>query len=159
VSFTPPSLPAGHRVTGAELAQVTAQIVALSVDWTTWTPTLSNLTQGNGTVLARYLQVGKLVHYRFVFTLGTTSAVGTAPRFTLPVAPLASYTAGIDQLGDVSELGPATNRRGIVLLVSGSTVEIFSYGTTGAMATTTATVPFTWATGHAMSCTGAYEAA
>ena len=53
--------------------------------WTTWTPSYTNLTVGNGTVVSRYRQVGKMVDVFFMFTLGSTSTIGSDPRFTLPV--------------------------------------------------------------------------
>ena len=41
-----------------------------------WTPTLTNLTLGNGAVVARYQLAGDTCNFRFRFTLGSTSAVG-----------------------------------------------------------------------------------
>ena len=53
--------------------------------WQDWTPTINNATQGNGTVTARYVQIGKLVIGMFTFTLGSTSAVSGDVNITLPV--------------------------------------------------------------------------
>lgn len=153
-------MPAGHKVTATDWDAVLDQIELSASSWSTWTPTLTNITAGNGTTLGRYKQIGATVYYRFRFTLGTTSAIGTSPRFTLPVAPLASYTASQDPLGDVNLLDSGTaNRRGQVWFVSGSTAEILSYSTTGVAATITATVPQTWATGDVLAASGFYEVA
>lgn len=52
--------------------------------WTTWTPSYANLTVGNGTVIARYMLVGKTLFFMFQLTLGTTSSVSSGPRVSLP---------------------------------------------------------------------------
>jgi hypothetical protein len=72
----------------ADAAVTPAKLIAgtgSSWAWQTWSPTLSNLTQGNGTIEAKYIQIGKTVYFRFTFILGTTSAVGSIPTITLPV--------------------------------------------------------------------------
>lgn len=53
--------------------------------WTSWTPTYTNLTIGNGTVVSTYLQVGKLVHFYWRFTVGSTSSSAVNMRVSLPV--------------------------------------------------------------------------
>lgn len=155
-----PVMPAGHIVTADDLDAILDQIELSASSWSTWTPTLTNITQGNGTVVARYKQVGSTIDYRFKFTLGTTSAVGTSPRFSLPVAPLGSYVQFHDQLGvvDMADTGTA-NRRGVVFVVTGSTAEIYNLSTTGVVTVTTATVPHTWATTDVIVCSGRYESA
>lgn len=131
--------------------------------WSDWTPTLTNLTQGNGTVLARYRQFGKTVHFRFRFTLGSTSAVGTSPRFTLPVAPVNSapndYTGSIPMGTVVLTDTGTTNRWGYLQLTAGSTVDIIGFSTTGTSVGLSATVPHTWASTDIIAATGTYEAA
>lgn len=47
--------------------------------------TFANFTIGNGTVIARYTQIGKTIHYRGEVTLGSTSSMGSGPTITLPV--------------------------------------------------------------------------
>lgn len=131
--------------------------------WTTWVPTLTNLTQGNGTVTAKYQQVGKAVRYRFKFKLGSTSAVGTSPKFTLPVAPNAEYVADEDRIGVVTLLDPSVNLYdGYPRFSGGSTVEISALNASGANVTVTpisATVPHTWGTADSMTAYGTYDVA
>ncbi len=149
-------MPAGHIVTADDLDKILDQIELSAAAWITWSPTLTNLTLGNGTVTAFYRRVGATIHYRFQFTYGSTSAVGTSPRFTLPVAPVSGYANF--PLGDIDLTDSGTaNRRGIARLVTGSTVEIVGYGTTGVAVTVTSTVPHTWATGDTISVAGTYE--
>lgn len=122
-----------------------------------WTATLANLTLGNGTLATTYIQSGKWVDYRFKFTLGSTSAVGTGPTFTLPVAPHAGYVAFTDLLGDgILRDNSALQYRAAAWLTGGSTVQIIHSSTT--LVTITATVPFTWTTPDVLSISGRYEA-
>lgn len=63
-------------------------------EWQDWTPTLTDLTLGNGTVVARYLQVGGLVAAQFRMTFGSTSAItSTSPRVALPLPYADTYEA------------------------------------------------------------------
>jgi hypothetical protein len=58
--------------------------------WTAWTPTFS-ASAGTWTSIgstARWMQIGKTVHF-YIFAVGTTSNTGVANlRFTLPSTPL-----------------------------------------------------------------------
>jgi len=55
--------------------------------WTTWSANPFNVTLGNGTVTARYQQIGKTVNFRWNLTLGTTTSITGSAYFFLPVAP------------------------------------------------------------------------
>ena len=57
-----------------------------SATWTSFTPTWSNLTVGNGTVTAAYTTFGKTCTFYVVFTHGSTSSVGDT-YMNFPVAP------------------------------------------------------------------------
>src|SRR5687767_2356476 len=41
--------------------------------WTTWTPSYSGITIGTGTVTARYVQIGDVVHFIYQRVWGTTT--------------------------------------------------------------------------------------
>jgi hypothetical protein len=47
--------------------------------YTAYTPTLTNVTIGNGTFSTAYCRVNNFVHYYGIFTLGSTSAVTGTP--------------------------------------------------------------------------------
>lgn len=51
--------------------------IALEDDtaWTSWTPTFQGLSVGNGALDCAYKQIGKTLHCRIMFTLGSTSTV------------------------------------------------------------------------------------
>jgi hypothetical protein len=158
-----PSFAAGAKLRGVDEQTLGLALSALTVAWTTWPPTLTNLTQGNGIITAKYRQLNKTVDYRFKMKLGSTSAVGSNPRISLPVAPHAEYAADEDRLGSALLLDFATNLYdGVLWLISGSTVEIGVFNASGATVnkiSVTATVPFSWGAGDSLSCNGTYEAA
>jgi len=60
--------------------------------WSTWSPTLTNVTLGTGsTVTARYMQVGKLVFVQLQIILGSSGADVTGELiFSLPVTARAT---------------------------------------------------------------------
>lgn len=126
--------------------------------WTSWTPTLANLTLGNGTRVAVYQQIGQTVRWRFKFTLGSTSAVGSSPTFTLPVAPHADYALNA-HMGMLSahDTGTAVHIGGLLKTATASTVTLVNQSSP--TAAYTATVPFTWTTGDQIYAWGEYEAA
>lgn len=144
---------AGHKLLSSELGN-------LSDAWVVWTPTLTALTLGAGVVTARYRLVGKTMDWRFKFVLGAGSAVGSGPSFTLPNAPHSSYVGSADVIGRGTLLQSGlANRDSVARVSSGSTVLLLSYSTTGAHATITATAPWTWTTGDALSAAGTIEIA
>lgn len=58
--------------------------------WSSYTPTWSNVTVGNGTNVGKYLQIGKTVLFKASFTFGTTSSAASSPiSVSLPVTAAA----------------------------------------------------------------------
>jgi hypothetical protein len=53
--------------------------------WQAWTPSYSGITVGNGSVVARYQQIGKTVTVFFKLTFGTTTSVSNYGTFSQPV--------------------------------------------------------------------------
>jgi len=154
---TVPSYASGDEVPASKMQIETAIEAAVTGLPTTWTPTLANLTQGNGTIIAKYRRAGKWVDFRFKFTLGSTSAVGTTPQFTLPAAPSVDYLAANDVIGGGQLLHTGvTNRQASPVFIGGSTLQIQFWNATPATASVTATVPWTWGTGDYLDCFGTY---
>ena len=124
---------------------------------TTWTPTLQNMTLGNGTVTAQYVQVGKIVTCLFRFVLGSTSAVASFPGHSLPV------TARSDRFlsANVHFLDSGTAEYAAFIHGNGSatTGTIYYLATNNALTNVTASAPFTWATGDAITTSITYEVA
>jgi hypothetical protein len=126
--------------------------------WTTWTPSLTGITTGNGTVTAKYLQIGKMVQFRFKFQLGSTSAITGGPTITLPVAQASgahlSFPVLYGDFGLRFHAGMSSTESGVISL--------FAINTGSAFAETagiSSTVPFTWTTNDSLVANGTYEAA
>ena len=129
--------------------------------WTTYTPTFTGMTVGNGTLLFSYTQINKLVHVVGRFYLGSTSSIASTPIMSLPVT---RYTSDLEVLGTgyLGDTGTATYMS-YPLSITNSTVILFAadhtVGTTVLEGAVTATNPFTWTTGDRISVTLTYRAA
>lgn len=126
--------------------------------WTSWTPTLANMSLGNGTLACKYVQAGKIVIATFRITLGTTSTVGTNPTFTLPV------TASRDGYSAVGYSFNAGVTRYPILCFAGSTTVVEMYaqnvgGTYLSQDSITSTAPHTHGTSDQFEVTIVYEGA
>ena len=136
----------------------------LGAAWQSWTPTWTNLTVGSGTLSAKYVQIGKTVHFRIIFVYGSGSSVGSNPTFTLPVTHV-SYTTPGSYLqigyGECYDVGVASYNTAIRL--NSTTVcqlYVLNGSTTVVQPTAiTSTSPFTWASGDGFAIQGTYEAA
>lgn len=144
----------GQVLTAAELNAIGT--------WTTYTPTWTNVTVGNGTVAFAYTQINKLVHVNGRFTLGSTSSVGSNPIFTLPVTRHTTVTEllGTGVLGDsgtgiymAMPLGTVTNTA-CYLYRADHTV-----GSTVIEGGISATSPMTWTTNDFIYVNLTYRAA
>lgn len=148
-------------------AVLNALFNAMEDAWTPWVPTWTNLTVGNGVVVARYRQIGKLVICRLSLIFGTTTgSISGLIGFSLPVTRVAyPGTAGACGIGraqaiDVSDsnkiypcdvVNTSTTVGSILVCLTGGTYAVDT--------STSSTIPFTWTTSdeiHAQIC---YEAA
>lgn len=132
-----------------------------SGEWTNWSPSLTNITVGSGSLVARYKQIGNTVHFIFKFTYGSGSAMGTDPKFTLPVAIHADSVSS-PAYGYILDSG-STRYPLIVLFGAASRADMYAInaaGTYASQAAISSSVPIaTWATGDIMAVAGTYEAA
>lgn len=133
----------------------------LGAGWTSYTPTFANTTLGNGTVTGAYKQIGKTVHFRATFTLGTTSAVSGNVTVSLPLTSIAAVSnlpIGIANYLD----GGTANYSGYIKWASTTTAELIAN-----LAATTWTRsdavngsnPISWGNTDGMQVTGTYEVA
>lgn len=107
-SVTNTTVIAGANIATAKLASDAGIITAMLADtsvtpaklqagtgtswvWQSYTSTPVNFTLGNGTMAGKYSQIGKTVRFELYIKLGSTSSMGTAPTFTLPVTANARY--------------------------------------------------------------------
>jgi len=131
--------------------------------WTSYTPTwtgqITNPVINNGTIDAKYKQIGKTVYLRIDIAMGSTTTYGSGDwRLTLPVEAkdvyavilnvmaLDSGTAWYHGLGSTGFVGNTTQF-----------VPVQSEGGSG-MSAMTATNPMTWTINDVLTISGTYEA-
>lgn len=131
---------------------------AAGTAWTPYTPTITNGSVGNGSIVGSYSKIGRLVTGTLVYTLGSTSTVGTNINFTVPVTAGESVMPiGVAYYTDAD----GSQYPAMGLLISTTTVQPIQTGTAGTYGTaggTTATVPFTWTTSDLIRMTFVYKA-
>jgi len=126
-------------------------------EWKSWTPTMTNGAVGNGTLTAKYSQIGKVVALKIQLALGSTSSIGTTPTFTVPVTATSTNGEYINTLIADADGGVFT---GLALVIN-TTVTPYVDNTAGTYATRTgitASVPMTWTTNDNLLIDGIYEA-
>lgn len=132
--------------------------------WQAWSPTWTNLSVGNGTVTARYLQIGKNVHFSLNLVFGSTTSITGTPTFSLPVQARALVGADspIAARGKFLDSGTAAYD-GFVMLNTATTGQLQlsnAAGTYVSFAGISSTTPMTWTTNDEMKfLNGIYEAA
>jgi len=132
--------------------------------WTSWSPAYVNFSLGNGTLsYAKYLKVGRVVHFRIRVILGTTSTVSGNIRFTLPINT-ADYVNSDTALNGTAALVDTGSSyiAGIPRPYSVNSIELVAMSSAAANVGTTnlsSTSPFTWGTADVWSAAGSYESA
>ena len=137
-----------------------AQLNGIGEAAVTFTPTFTNYTRGNGTSVAYYMRVNKLIYLYLKETLGSTSSVTGAIQLTLPVT--AARTQAIETTrGRIEDVG-ANNYWSTALADSTTAVILYAEltsGTYNALQGISATIPMTWTSTDNFSMAFVYEAA
>lgn len=132
--------------------------------WTSYIPTFTNFTIGNGTVTASYTQIGRTIFARGFVTLGTTSAMAVQPIMSLPVTSSSSiYVSDRSPLGtsSLNDTGTAEYESTVKWKTS-TTAALWALNAAGTYATNAninSTAPFTWTSTDTFSWSISYEAA
>lgn len=156
----------GHPGPGTVVPNSLTASSGTSWVWQDWTPTWTNLTLGNGTQVAKYVQIGKNIDFRISISLGSTSSVGTDPSFSLPGTAASSYLAGTvngEYIGSAMyvDFSTAANPGFIRLFTTttGGLVASQAGGSYTNAASVTATAPFTFGTSDRIFIRGTFEVA
>ena len=122
-----------------------------------WTAITTNPSLGNGTLIGRYVQIGKTVIGSISLTMGSTTTYGTgAWSFSLPVA---AKTAGVLYGGQFIAIDAGTtNYVGVLFIISGDTKMTY-FSRDGSSAELNKNVPHTWAGEDLLHFSFVYEAA
>lgn len=127
--------------------------------WRSWTPTYVNITVGNGTVVAKYRQIGKNIEFRYKLTFGSTTSISTAPTVTLPVTAASDATGFFVGDGAQTVGASGVSQGGTVYILTTTTMRPVSINTNGVYIDITATSPFSFTTTDSIQMSGKYEAA
>ena len=127
--------------------------------WQSWSPSYTDISVGNGTVVAQYSQVGKSVNFLWSLVAGTTTTIASGFTISLPVT--ASSTFNVAQL----PIGTALLRDVSVPVVYGGWTSVDSSTTVCTVrwndgtANISGTFPITEAVGDIMNVCGTFWAA
>lgn len=124
--------------------------------WTPYTPTLTNVSLGNGTISAAYAQLGKTVAVRFILTLGTTSSVSGTITVSTPVNGTSTHVGGCYMNDATGSIYPGT------VICQSTTFTMRAHNSSATYATLLAfnnTVPVAPAANDQYVATFTYEAA
>ena len=132
----------------------------LNSSWAPYIPVFTNITVGNGTLIARHKRIGKMCDIYVELTFGSTSSVDGAASFTLPINGI--DPPGTKDNGFVNMQDTGTDNFKGVLSIGETSANIKKYTVSGAniiAGNISSTVPFTWTTGDVLICYGRYEVA
>lgn len=128
--------------------------------WDSWVPTFVGLAGGTLNE-AKYVQHGKTVRYRFMYTLAG-AGISASVTFTLPVTSVV-YPDTVYPIGQTTYLDSgAANYIGFVGWNSTTTGRLYAIRVDGTYAfdnQLSSTIPITWAVNDAIRVSGFYEAA
>lgn len=135
--------------------------------YTAYTPTISGLTLGNGTLSSSYCRVNNFVHFFGKVVFGTTTAITSGLSGTLPInLDSAIATATGADLGSVSfrDVSAALTFDGTGRAGASSATSFFievwlTSGTYSQNSGVSASIPFTWANTDILSWNLYYKAA
>lgn len=129
--------------------------------WTTWTPTATNYTKGNGTETARYLDVNGTIFFFYKFVLGSTSSITGEPSTSLP-ASVKSGQGDAQIYGIIRDAGTTTFEGSWNIDQPNNRIVWYAANASGTYVSFTnvnTTVPMTWTTNDFIAILGWYEKA
>jgi hypothetical protein len=151
-----------------EAQQLNDSFAFVQTTYTTYTPTVSGWTAGNGTFADTYYGTqGKMVNYQGVWTFGSTSAVtATALEMTLPVNAFNSLNAYVYGVCTFFDASTGVQVSGYVRLQNDTDMFFYWHDPEAAPIAvrleswiTGVTLPFTFATGDKIAWNITYRTA
>lgn len=142
-------------LTSPTVTNQTLDGVNISAAWAAYSPTLSNWTLGNGVLTGAFTQIGKTVHYRITYTIGTTDTISGTLIISLPVTSIGRSSRA--PMGTALCVDTSAGTRAMRHAGYNSTGSILFLDDAGALVA--AANPFTWASTDVLEISGTYEAA
>jgi hypothetical protein len=160
MAFTTPLTPAaaaGNAIPIDHVTQLLANTNWLNSEKTfsTWTPTWTNGTLGNGTLSGRYIQFGKLYVFKIDLVWGSTTSSSGSWQFSFPVSFRSSEGSVCVGMGEALDTGTGSYRLRL-RQISGTVFSPIA-GEGGAAAILATAAPFTWVTGDELHILGLGE--
>ena len=125
--------------------------------WQSWAPTLSGgWANGNGTWTAKYAQLGKTVFVSGLFTIGSTTTIGTSLTLSVPV----DFQSTGQHVNASVRLNLSSSFIGHATANASNAIQLFAQNASGTYLTRsgiTATIPATWVAGNSFSFNMSYE--
>lgn len=165
MTTTPRTWNAGETVTDTMLnTEIRDQFNSIFAAWTSYTPTwtaaTTNPVLGNGTLVGRYLKVGRTCTAHINLTMGSTTTYGAGNySFALPAT---TANAGCTYIGHAHLLSGSTRWMGQFVISPAATSASPFFPSTSTNTTAAfmqPTVPVTLASGHQLRITIQYETA
>ncbi|MGW2837300.1 hypothetical protein ACWCWD_06265 [Streptomyces sp. NPDC001493] len=164
MTFSPRTWTVGETVTAAQLNQeIRDQFASILDAWTaytpTWTAATTNPVLGNGTIVGRYLKVGRTMQIHIELTMGSTTTYGSgAWTISLPVAAASGSGTRVGVAHALGSIRVAGNTQ--VGATSTSITTFFPASTSVSnLSNAGATNPFTWAATNTLRIDLTYETA
>lgn len=146
-----------HTSAPTNSASDTAGQIVGSTGWATWSPTLSGITIGNGSVIARYTKVNKTVFYVLIIVIGSTTVFPGPLSFSMPSTMQALAAAMETGHGLILDASASAYFRAAAGVNTATTSAI--YGGGSALTALSGVFPITFATSDQIGITGHYEEA
>ncbi len=139
-----------------------ADLNTIAGAWDAFTPTLTNITLGNGTATGYKKKVGRCVFFWVQVTFGSTTSVSAGGvRVDLPETAAAAGAGAFDVSFFDDSAGAATGYFTGGAIMETTYVALRAVGTAatyGGLTGLTSTIPFTWATSDWFRVAGFFEA-
>jgi hypothetical protein len=156
---TPARLAVGANNTFLRANSATATGLEYADAYTSYTPSLTNITIGNGSITGKYMRVGKMCQGEAVVVFGSTTSISGIPEIGLPFT---STSVSVNPcqatlLDSATAVYPALG-----YFQSTTTVRVLAINTAGTYAIEagiSATVPFTWTTNDRINVNFCFEVA
>jgi hypothetical protein len=156
---TPARLAVGANNTFLRANSATATGLEYADAYTSYTPSLTGITLGNGTLTGKYMRLGKMCQGEAIVVFGSTTSVTGIPEIGLPFTSTTSTNNPIQCT--LLDNGTAVYL-GLSYLQSATTMRILTINTAGSYAVeagVSSTVPFTWATADRINVNFCFEVA
>lgn len=153
--------------TTGQVLQVTGGIPAWGAapggtfNYTTFTPTYTNLTIGNGSTSGRFVEIGKFVHCTIQIVFGSTTSITGNLQIQAPTGASTISTPTNTYIGNTRALDAGVdNYAGSILVSNSSLVMPFVNTATGTYTTPSLigpSVPFSWGTNDELQLSFIYQ--